>query len=135
MLVAQLLHYELFHSCLNPSNILINRHLLALNILVSQHLELCFFPVDFWKPLLSLSVDPDSFFNLQLESRRGIGYDIETSSVLLSLVPFSVICSSVSPEIDSLPTLSIINITTHEDSSIAPLVNTLTVHHIVFPFT
>jgi len=53
--------------------------------------------------------------------------------MLFALKPFTVVGSTIGPEINSIAALSVVNVGAHEDPAVAPLVDTLSVHHVVLP--
>ena len=84
-------------------------------------------------PFLSLSVQPLALFNLQTILLGIIYNDVEADSVLLSSLPLSIIGSTISPEVDAVTTLLVVNILSHKHPSITPFIRTFSVHHIIFP--
>jgi len=103
-------------------------------LLVKLHLFFIVFIGDLFFPFSSFAVHPDSFLDLDT-SRAWLRHYVKARAMLFSLTPFTVIGSAICPEIDTSSALSVIDVRAHENSSISPLVNTMAMHHVVFPVT
>ena len=125
----------MFHCHLDNVDILLNCCFSVYNFLIHLLLILKFFIGNIFFPFLSFTVDPVAFLDFQLVWTVIIDYDVETVSVLLSILPFTVVSSAVGPQIHTLTIFTIIKILTNKHPAITPFVGSFTMHHVVFPFS
>jgi hypothetical protein len=86
-------------------------------------------------PLLSLTIVPGTLFDFKFVFILLVRYYVVSTTMLFTLLPLSVVSSSIGPKINSDSTFLIVDVLTHEHTAISPLIGTFSMHHIILPIS
>ena len=132
-LVSKLLHNQLLDSVFDILNLggqAVHSHP---DLVILGLLDLGLLLVQVFTPLLPLSAAPDALLDLELLLILLVGHYVETNAVLFATLPLAVVSTTISPKVNTLTALLIIDVLSHEHATVTPTVGTLAVHHVVLP--
>lgn len=132
-LVSKLLHNQLLDSMLNVFNLSSKTVHTHSYFVVLGLLNFDFLVIKVVSPLLSLTAGPDTLLDFELLFVLLVRNNVVADTMLFSSLPLTVVGTTISPEVDTLSTLLVVDILTHEHTAIAPAIGSFTMHHVVLP--